>query len=272
MAQIVPGTGAVMPELPDVETFRRRLVGSSLHRKIEHVRVLDAQVVQGRSGRSLAQVLRGEQMEKTSRRGKQMFVSVSDGRWLVMHFGMTGFVEPASCDDPLPRHARVVFELGGDRRLCFVDQRKLGFLAVVDDLEKHCQSEGLGPDALNVSRDDDVARLCGSSRARVKSLLMDQEAIAGIGNIYSDEILFQAHIDPRRKAGDLDENDVKRLHRQMRRVLGMAIDRHADPDELPRGWLLHHRDDGTPCTRGNGHIRRFSASGRGAFLCPECQR
>jgi formamidopyrimidine-DNA glycosylase len=100
---------------------------------------------------------------------------------------------------------------------------------------------------------------------------MDQEAIAGIGNIYSDEILFQARVHPRAAAAGLSDASYHRLHRQVRRVLTMAADRNADPDRMPRSWLLPHRQDGLPCPRGRGTVCKISISGRGAFYCTECQ-
>lgn len=256
-----------MPELPDVEVFRRRVAGSSLHRRIARVRALDEYVVRGRSGRSLAARLRGTTLESTARHGKQMFVSLSSSSFLVAHFGMTGYV---STDEKPPKFTRVLLELEGGRPLAFVDSRRLGFLAVVDDLEAHCRQAGLGPDALSLSRRD-LRDLCSRWRGGVKALLMKQAVIAGIGNIYSDEILFQSRIHPRRRASDLEELEIGRLHRQLRRVLGTAIERGADPERIPQGWLLRHREDGTTCPRGNGVVERITAVGRSSYVCSACQ-
>ena len=93
-----------------------------------------------------------------------------------------------------------------------------------------------------------------------------------VGNIYSDEILFQARVGPRRRADSLDEAEVRRLHRQLLRVLREAADRGADPSRFPRGWLLRHREDRAACPRGNGEIQRTRLGGRGAYYCPACQR
>jgi formamidopyrimidine-DNA glycosylase len=256
-----------MPELPDVEVFRRQVARSSLHRRIARVRVLDEYVVRGRSGRSLASRLRGTSLEKASRHGKQMFVELSNGSHLVAHFGMTGYV---STDDPPPRFTRVLLEFDTGRPLAFVDARKLGFLAVVDDLAEHCRRSELGPDALTVSPQD-LRALCSGWRGGVKALLMEQEALAGIGNIYSDEILFQARIHPRRRADQLPAAEVRRLHRQLQRVLETAIERRADPERLPSGWLLRHREDGAQCPRGNGVLERITVVGRSSYVCSTCQ-
>jgi formamidopyrimidine-DNA glycosylase len=256
-----------MPELPDVEVFRRTVAGSSLHRRVTRVRVLDEYVVRGRSARSLAAKLRGACLESTTRHGKQMFVALSNGSFLVMHFGMTGYV---STEEEPPRFTRVVLELEHGRPLAFVDMRKLGFLAVVDDLEEHCRESRLGPDALSLSLRE-LRGLCRGWRGGIKALLMEQEAIAGIGNIYSDEILFHARIHPRHPANTLQDAEVRRLHRQLRRVLETAVERHVDPQHVPRGWLLRHREDGSRCPRGNGVIERITAVGRSSYVCPQCQ-
>jgi formamidopyrimidine-DNA glycosylase len=96
-------------------------------------------------------------------------------------------------------------------------------------------------------------------------------AVAGIGNVYSDEILFHARLDPRRPAAGLSDQELRRLHRQLHRVLRRAIAGDAQPDRMPRGWLLHAREDGAACPRGNGVVRGYDASGRHAYWCPSCQ-
>lgn len=260
-----------MPELPDVEVFRRRLAHASLHRLIEHTHVYDKSVLRDTTAHGLSQTLSGQSLERTGRRGKQLWVGVSDGRFLVLHFGMTGFVAPGVVEDPPHKHARVSLEFAGGRRVDFVDQRKLGFVTLIEDIDEHFRREELGPDALDVSRSD-LRELCRSWRGGIKSLLMDQSTMAGVGNIYSDEILFQARLDPRRCSTDLDEASVGRLHRRLHRVLTTAIDRHADPAQLPASWLIQRRVDGVPCPRGNGEVRHFRSGGRGAFFCPACQR
>jgi formamidopyrimidine-DNA glycosylase len=259
-----------MPELPDVEIFRRRLAHGGLNRRIDRVQVTDPSAVEGISRQRLGQRLRGHRLTSTRRHGKHLFASIDDGGWLVMHFGMTGFLEcRPSTDDPTG-HVRAVLHLDDGSRLVYDDQRRLGFIALTEDVSDYIAGHRLGPDALDVGFTDlrDTLR---SRRGAVKPALMDQEAIAGIGNIYSDEILFQARVHPRAAAAGLSDASYHRLHRQVRRVLTMAADRNADPDRMPRSWLLPHRQDGLPCPRGRGTVCKISISGRGAFYCTECQ-
>jgi formamidopyrimidine-DNA glycosylase len=100
---------------------------------------------------------------------------------------------------------------------------------------------------------------------------MDQGRIAGLGNIYTDEVLFQERVDPRSSARGMDDAAYRRLHRQVRRVAALAIDRGADPDRLPRTWLLRSRDEGAACPRGHGTVRRYRSGGRAGYYCPTCQ-
>jgi formamidopyrimidine-DNA glycosylase len=259
-----------VPELPDVEVYRRRLENAGLRRRVERVRLPDPTVLRGVSRNRLARALRGHELVDTARRGKHLFAPTSGSATLVMHFGMTGVLEVGDADpEPAPHErVRLAFRDGGILRL--VDPRKLGFVTVTDDVEAYCRRHGLGPDAMSLGVGD-LRRMAREHRGGVKALLMDQSLVAGVGNIYSDEILFQARIDPRHRADELDDAEVRRLHRQMLRVLRLAADRGADPSRFPDGWLLRHRDDHAPCPRGNGEIRKIRLGGRGAYYCPACQ-
>jgi formamidopyrimidine-DNA glycosylase len=259
-----------VPELPDVESFRRYLDRTSLRQEISRVRVLDPACLKGVGRQRVARALKGNRLLRTRRHGKHLFAGVSGSGWLVMHFGMTGRLEYGDARDPVPDHSRVAYEFANGCRLAFVDMRKLGFVTLTGDVDDYVGAQGLGPDALALGYAD-LRDLLRSSRGALKSTLMDQTVVAGIGNVYSDEILFQARLDPRQPAAGLDDAGYRRLHRQVGRVLRMAADRDADPGRLPPGWLLPNREDGVPCPRGRGEVRKLKLSGRGAFYCPACQ-
>jgi formamidopyrimidine-DNA glycosylase len=259
-----------MPELPDVESFRRYLERTSLRREIRRVRVLDPGSLRDVSRQRLSRELKGRGFVSTRRHGKHLFTGLPGPRWLVMHFGMTGRLEYGDGDEPLPDHSRVAYEFAGGSRLAFVDMRKLGFVTLTGDVDRYIGAEDLGPDALALSYAE-LRDLLRSSRGALKSTLMDQSVLAGVGNVYSDEILFHARLDPRQPASRLDDAGCRQLHRQLRRVLRMAADRDADPDQVPQTWLLPNREDGVPCPRGHGEIRKVRLAGRGAFWCPACQ-
>jgi formamidopyrimidine-DNA glycosylase len=260
-----------VPELPDVEVYRRRLARSGLRRTIARVRIPDRTVLRGASDAELTGALRGRQIVATGRRGKHLFACTSDEATMVMHFGMTGVLRVDERPDGPARYERLALEFTDGGVLRIVDPRKLGFVTVVDDVAAYCREHDLGPDALDLTLAD-LRRLMHAHRGGVKAVLMNQSLLAGIGNIYSDEILFAARIDPRRPACSLDEAEVRRLHRQMSRVLRLAADRGADASRFPGGWLLRHREDGAACPRGDGEITKVHLAGRGAYYCPGCQR
>ena len=259
-----------MPELPDVEVYRDRLRTATRRRTLRGAEVEDGQVLVGTSARALDRGLRGARVAETRRRGKTLYAVMRRAPHLRLHFGMTGDLVPAANDDEEPEHTRVVFQLSGDRRLLFVDQRRLGEVGLVDDVDADIAEHDLGPDVLDLDATA-LAALLRDSRSGLKAFFLDQSQVAGLGNIYTDEVLFQARLDPRAPAADLSDGGVRRLHRQIRRVVDRAVSAGADPDAMPRGWLLHRREEGARCSRGNGEIRSFSVGGRRGYWCPACQ-
>jgi formamidopyrimidine-DNA glycosylase len=187
-----------------------------------------------------------------------------------MHFGMTGALAIYGEAGQEPGHARLVLDFADGGHLAFDDQRRFGRLELADDPDAHVEAAGLGPDALAIPRETFAARVCGG-RGMIKPALMDQEKIAGIGNVWSDEILFQAGIAPERRADTLDGDALARLHATMRRVLRRAAEAGGDPARLPRDWLAPHRGADGTCPRCGGALVARKVSGRTAHLCPRCQ-
>ncbi|MBD3241325.1 MAG: Fpg/Nei family DNA glycosylase [Chitinivibrionales bacterium] len=260
-----------MPELPDVELFRRVVGRHARHRAVSRVVVRSSKVLGGISGRSLDSAVRGRQFTMTVRRGKHLFIELSDvDRALHVHFGMSGSFVIRDDGDSDGRFDRVVFGFNDGGRLCYVSKRQLGAISVVHSVEQAIEELALGPDALAITADD-FDELVRSAGGMVKSLLMDQEKIAGVGNIYSDEILFQAGIHPKARCDSLDKRARKKLWRSMRRVLEMAIDRDAQPNRMPSSFLLPHRTPGEPCPRCGGKVSKVSVSGRSSYVCARCQ-
>lgn len=260
-----------MPELPDVEAYRRHLAATSLHRRIDRVEHVSTEMLTGVSASALKRKLVGTSLGKSRRHGKYMFARTDDGPWLVLHFGMTGRLECRKHDGLDGAHTRLLLALHDGRSLAFEDQRKLGGIWLTDDVDGFIAARRLGPDALDADKAGFFHALEGR-RGAVKATLMNQSIVAGIGNVYSDEILFQARLHPRRPIQRLDERDRVQLHRTVQRVLRTAADRKADPERMPRTWLLPHREEGEPCLRCGGHVERIRAAGRSAYLCPRCQK
>ncbi|MEJ2722331.1 MAG: DNA-formamidopyrimidine glycosylase family protein [bacterium] len=261
-----------MPELPDVELFKRYLNRTALHKTISAVHIDDRGILSRVRPRRLRRVCDGGELRASRRHGKHLFARVDGAGWLRLHFGMTGFLKYYRDDDRQPAHTRLRLEFENGFSLAYDCQRKLGEVGLVSDVDDFIEREGLGLDPL----EDDLpagtfADLLSDRRGTIKSLLMNQGVLAGIGNIYSDEILFQTGLDPRSEVRALDGRRRGRLLRTIKRVLRKAIDYHVDPDRFPPTYLLPHRDDGVGCPRCGGKIRRIRLSGRSAYICDRHQ-
>ncbi|MCA3749400.1 MAG: Fpg/Nei family DNA glycosylase [Rubrobacter sp.] len=259
-----------MPELPEADIFRWHLEGISPGRKVGRVRVKDRRVPVGASVRGLQSAPEGRRLCSTRRHGKNLFAGIEGGGWLLLHFGMTGSLRYLRNGEEEPPHVRLLLAFAGGGRLAFADQRVLGRVYPVGDPERFVEEKGLGPDALELDYPSFRERV-GGRRGAVKSVLMNQGVIAGLGNIYSDEVLFQARLHPGTSAAHLKEAELRRLFEAIRSVLWTAIEKGVDPDELPGYFLLPRRREGERCPRGNGGIRKMRAAGRTAYYCPACQ-
>lgn len=260
-----------MPELPDVETLRRYLAATSLHSRIARIDLKAPRMLYAVSRRELRAGLTGSSFERTARHGKNLFVALSQGNWLLLHFGMTGRLAYLDDAERPPPHTGLLIGFANGDRLACVWLRKLGKIGLVESPRAFCRERGLGPDAYALPLTE-FRDLLAERRGSVKSALMDQHFIAGIGNVYSDEILFQAGIHPRASANRLSRRETATLHRALRHVLRIAIERRADPERLPDTWLLRRRTPGGRCPRCGGALRRIAIAGRTAYLCPKCQR
>ena len=259
-----------MPELPDVEVFRRYIDSTSLHQKIESAEVKNEKILGGVSARELQSTLKGRTFESTRRHGKNLFVALDNGGWLLMHFGMTGDLEYFEDLDRDPPHDRFLISFENGYHLAFEDQRMFGNVDLIEDLDDFVRKKKLGPDALELDPASFRERFEGR-KGSVKAALMNQQLVAGVGNIYSDEMLFQARLHPETRIEQLDDATLEKLFEETRRVLETAIERGAYPQELPDNFLLSHRREGERCPRSNGEIRKLKAAGRTAYYCPACQ-
>lgn len=263
-----------MPELPDLVVFERRLRDVALDRRIEEVEVRDPSVLEDVDAAELAERAEGEAMEETRRHGKWLFARLSGDGWLRFHFGMTGFLAGFDDADAVPDHSHVLFHLQDGGGLAWSCQRKLGQVGWSDDPDAFVADRDLGPDPLREGFDaDDFLALLESRRGMVKSTLMNQEVLAGLGNEYTDEILFQLGMHPRTSLPDLDEFDRRALWETTREVLRTAADAEVDPGQMPEDWLLRARalGDEERCPRCGAEVERVKVSGRNARICPECQ-
>jgi formamidopyrimidine-DNA glycosylase len=254
-----------MPELPDVEEFRRRLARHARNTKIRDVEVLDPGVVRNTDPATLRRALTGRRLKAPQRRGKWL-VAPTDGPVLLIHFGMTGSLE---WDADAHRHDRTVFQIDG-HELRYRDLRKLQGLWLAQNDEEAARIIGRqGPDAWHITRAQLEERL-SAKRTGLKVALMDQAVVAGLGNLLSDEVLWRARLHPQRRTGSLSSPEWNRLHRQLGRILEQSVDAGQVPRR--RSWLTGVRDDPDPvCPRCRRPLRRQRVGGRTTLWCPACQ-
>jgi len=260
-----------MPELPEVEGFRQYLQATSLGRRIESVAVRRRRILRGTSSARLREALTGSRLVAADRHGKYVFATPDRGGCLVLHFGMSGRLKVFRRPVQRPPHTRLLVRFADGSHLAYVCPRMLGGVSITLSAEHFVREHGLGPDALSVSRAEFKA-IFAARRGMVKPALMNQRNVAGLGNLYTDEILFQASVHPRTPLGRLSEAQLDALYRSTRRILRTSIRRRAEYDELPRSYLLPGRDEACPCPRCGGRIVRSIVGGRATYHCPRCQR
>jgi len=274
-----------VPELPEVETVRRRLAPGLEGRLFVRVEIGDGRLVRPYEPEAVAAELVGERVSAVERRGKYLIFRFETGRALLIHLRMTGSLRHAPGgsleDDP---HRRAVVRLDDGSDVAYRDVRRFGTWLLLEpgELDGYIAAR-LGPEPLLPSFTAKVlGSLLAKRKAPLKSVLLDQKAIAGLGNIYVDEALWRSELHPRRPAGELDAKELSRLHRNIRRVLELGLARqgatlrdYATPDggsgSMQHEFKVYGRS-GEPCPRCGTPIERSVLGGRGTWTCPSCQR
>jgi formamidopyrimidine-DNA glycosylase len=259
-----------MPELPDVDVFRQQMAAHGLGREIAAVDLRDSERLRGARTDDLVAALQGYAFDSASRHGKVLFLKVSCGWTLAMHFGMIGRVVFHATAEAAPDHARLVLRFADGGYMSFDDTRRLGWVELTDDAGIYLRSQDIGPDALTLDRTAFGQRL-HAKHSTLKSALMDQATLAGIGNVYSDEILFQAGLLPDRDPAGLEGGELDGLLEVLHAVLTEAIARDAEPEHFPSDWLTPHRQADAACPRCGTEVATRKIGGRTAYYCPRCQ-
>ncbi|MEJ2203262.1 MAG: bifunctional DNA-formamidopyrimidine glycosylase/DNA-(apurinic or apyrimidinic site) lyase [Gemmatimonadota bacterium] len=273
-----------MPELPEAETIVRGLRSAVVGERIRRTRVLHPDVLR-EARRTFGARLRGRQIVGVERRGKNVIHRMDDGSVLAVNLGMTGrllpfAVPPRGSARPTHPAVRFSFESGGT--LIFDDQRRFGTVERMSGEAWEHRSARMGPEPLDPSfTAEDLHQLLARSRSPVRSWLLDQRRIAGVGNIYAAEALYLAGIHPARPANRITLPEAHRLHERLRRVLRAAIDqggttirdyRNAEGEAGTYGRRLHvYGREGEPCPACGTPVLRIVFSNRSAFFCPSCQ-
>ncbi len=272
-----------MPELPEVETVRLTLLEGGLRGlAIRGVRVVHPGAVHWPDPMRFAQEIAGRRIEGLGRRGKFLLVDLG-ARTLVCHLRMTGRLWLSAAEEPPLSHTHVVFELSDGRELRFRDVRRFGGFHLLerDGSMAPALLDRLGPEPTDLSAQAFASGCARHRRSPVKSLLLDQEFVAGLGNIYADEALHRAGVHPVRTCGSLSKQEQRAIRLAMRAVLRDAL-RHRGTTFLDfrdgtgepgafQEFLQVYRREGLPCRRCGTPIAKRRIAGRGTHFCPRCQ-
>jgi formamidopyrimidine-DNA glycosylase len=280
-----------MPELPEVEAARRLLTRTAVGRRIVTANVVgDPIVFQGVSPLRVRRALVGRRVLAAHRHGKHLWLELDGRPWPCFHFGMSGEIEVrgqrrgrlmtegrrAHPDVWPPRFLKLHLVLDDGTEVAFRDARRLGRVRLRHDPRTEPPISLLGFDALHeLPSLRRMLELCGERAAPIKALLLDQSFSAGVGNWVADEVLYQARIDPRRRAHSLTPAEVGRIRRQMRLVIMTAVRANADSDKFPKKWLFHTRWSKrlrAPVTVSGERIRYLTVGGRTTAWVSEVQR
>lgn len=232
-----------MPELPEVESARRTAERLLRGRRIAAVTAVpDSIVYTGVAPRQLAQQLRGRTVLAVRRRGKHLWFELDRRPWPAFHFGMTGeFFRYRRLADR-PRFLKMELRLASGLRFAFADARRLGRIRLLDDPPSVPPISRLGFDPfLDQARASEFLLALGRRKAPVKAVLLDQTVAAGVGNWIADEVLYQARINPHRRAADLSALEARRLLQKLTHIIHTAVAAHGENDRYPRTWLFHAR-------------------------------
>lgn len=274
-----------MPELPEVETVKRSLEKKLTGRTIKSVELLLEKIVKEPSADSFTQAIADKSVLGMGRRGKYLLIFLSEGLAMVIHLRMTGQLIHCAVDADRAKHTHVVFNLDDGTQLRFIDQRQFGRIYLMPDyqLDKISGLNTLGVEPLS----DDFTREfmkkeLKRKRVKIKSLLLDQTFIAGIGNIYADEALYRARLHPERLACTLTPRETVKLYQAIREVLsegienrGTSIKDYVDGDGRSGNYqalLRVYGKEDEPCRICGTIILRKKVGGRSSFYCSKCQK
>lgn len=274
-----------MPELPEVETVRRTLLDKLTGRTVADVEILAPKFIRNMSSEEFRHRATGARIEGLRRRGKYLIIDLSTGDELVIHLKMAGRLLYLPSGEPLAKHTHVIFRLDNGDHLRYVDLRHFGGLHLLGPGREGAPQglETLGPEPLTPSFTPDYLReSLGRRKTRIKPLLLDQTFIAGLGNIYADECLYDAGIHPERIASSLTGEEVQRLYEAIGHILQWSIenggttfstyvDGEGRKGRFAANLRVYRRED-QACPRCGAPVRRLKLGSRSAHYCEVCQK
>ena len=259
-----------MPELPEVEMYRRYFEETALQQKISNIEIYHPKVL-GAQHQDFSTLLVGDSFQGTQRWGKTLFLNTVKNKTVYMHFGMTGYLEYYNHSLETPKYSRVVFEFENSFNLAYVSKRMFGRIGITLDVENYVTNKSLGEDSLEISEEQFVAAL-GKKNKNVKAALLDQSVSAGVGNWIADEILYHALVYPTTPVKNLTFDQLQDIFAKMREIMEVAIEVDAIREELPPHYITRYgRKTSIDCPRCKNVIEKTEVGGRGTYACSSCQ-
>ena len=266
-----------MPELPEVETIRRELTRKITNKKIVNFKISKPKLIKDLLAAKFKKGVIGEKVKEVSRQAKLLLIKLKEDKFLVIHLRISGWLLYGQ-EDP---RARAVFYLSDGKVLNYMDSRVLGELRLVKDYRDLKFIKNLGPEALDINLAK-FRKIVKARKTKIKALLLDQTLISGLGNIYAQEALFLAKIDPRRPSDSLSNEETERLHKKVVLILKEAIkhkgssvdtyrDLGGDRGGMEKRLKVYGRKDKN-CYTCKRPLKKISLGGRGTCFCPHCQQ
>lgn len=266
-----PENTAHMPELPEVHTFQQVFNAAALHRPIAEVVVHDDKILRNLGGQAFADHLQGRIFIDSYRRGKYLFAALDQGAHVQLHFGMTGDLFPYAPGEEPSRFERFVWRFTDDTCLGFDDPRKFARILYLENLEKYLVELGLGEDALAITWEE-FGGLLEQKKGGLKAFLLNQHHLAGVGNLYADEICFQAQIHPASRIERLSPAQKRRIFDLMKEILGAAVKQLPHYKSYPENWWWGWRVADQPGPNGVGVVRKATIAGRTTYFVEGWQK
>ncbi len=258
-----------MPELPEVETFRKYIDRTSLDQKIVSIECADQRLLK-KDIETFEEALVGESFTATQRIGKYLFMKTTGDHILVMHFGMTGKPEYYHDPETRPKYAHIVYHFASGYHFGFLNRRKFGWNDLTTSIVDYQKTVGLSIDARDLPLEDFLTAL-SKRKTYIKAVIMDQSVTAGIGNWMADEILYQSKIHPERKTNQLSEGELKTIYDNMKAVIELAIEKEAVYRFFPKNYFIHIRKEGAICHHTGAEIQKLTVGGRSTYYSPKWQ-
>jgi formamidopyrimidine-DNA glycosylase len=267
-----------MPELPEVTTIVAELNDAVVGKTIKEVIFKDARLLKAIKPQAFAKEVVGQKIVQALRRGKVIILKLQSGKFIIIHLRISGWLLLAGEEG---KHSRIILKLSDGKLLNFCDGRVLGELRLVDDWHDLNVVKTMGPEPLDISKQEFV-KLFEGKKTKIKPLLMDQHFLAGVGNIYAQEAVFCAEIHPEKAADKIEKKDLEKLYDCLIRVLkegikhkGTSADSYFRLDGSKGTHVEHlmvYQRDGEPCVKCKKPLIRITTSGRGTVFCPHCQK